>query len=285
MSVSTLRKRNHGAYGSPYSGVGEEFFPLGVAPDHSGVVLYESGYLPCNDWWNFPHVFSPFWRLYWNAQPGHAVFFGPHRIDLHPDEIMLIPDQQLFDCVGSQPVPTLFMAFGVSRRLATRQTIPVVLHPGPAEEALYTPLVALFADSKHHRERIFHTSLALLHTVLARQEFQWQPIAPAHFLAAVRYIDEHHATPLRVSELGRMAGLCPASFTKAFKHHIGQTPARYIMEVRTREVAALLANTEESLDDIAEQCGFPNRDYMSRVFRKLTGESPAKFRRRLNVEV
>ena len=79
MSDSALRLRNRGAYSKPFSGVGVEFFPLGVPPDHSGLVLYEAGYLPANDWWNFPNVLSPFWRLYYNARKGHRVIFPERR--------------------------------------------------------------------------------------------------------------------------------------------------------------------------------------------------------------
>ena len=40
MSDSALRLRNRGAYSSPFSGVGVDFFPLGVPPDHSGFVFH-----------------------------------------------------------------------------------------------------------------------------------------------------------------------------------------------------------------------------------------------------
>jgi YesN/AraC family two-component response regulator len=36
--------------------------------------------------------------------------------------------------------------------------------------------------------------------------------------------------------------------------------------------------TEETLDAIAEECGFPNRAYFSRVFKRVTGDAPAGFR-------
>jgi len=37
-------------------------------------------------------------------------------------------------------------------------------------------------------------------------------------------------------------------------------------------------NTAPSLDEIADKTGFPNRAYLSRVFKRVTGESPAHFR-------
>ena len=64
VSNPARRAKNRDAYSSPYSGVGEEFFPLGVPPDHAGFVLHEVGYDPENEDWNFPSVLSPFWRLF-----------------------------------------------------------------------------------------------------------------------------------------------------------------------------------------------------------------------------
>ena len=109
VSYSALRKRNRGSYTNPFSGVGMEFLPLGVLPDQSGVVLHEVGFLAKNDWWNFPNVFSPFWRFFYNTRPGHKVVFRDAEYELTPDRVMLIPDHQLFQARGNgstRPVPS-----------------------------------------------------------------------------------------------------------------------------------------------------------------------------------
>jgi hypothetical protein len=45
MSDSTQSRTNVGAYDQPFSGVGIEYYPLGVKPGRSGLTLHESGYL------------------------------------------------------------------------------------------------------------------------------------------------------------------------------------------------------------------------------------------------
>ena len=84
VSYSIRGRVNVGAYDQPFSGVGIEFDPLGVTPGRTGITLHESGFLPANDAWNFPAVFSPFWRLYYNARRGHSVLFGNRRVELTP---------------------------------------------------------------------------------------------------------------------------------------------------------------------------------------------------------
>lgn len=280
MSDSALHQRNRGAYSSPFSGVGVEFFPLGVPADHAGFVLHEVGYLASNDWWNFANVLSPFWRLYYNGRSGHRVVFPHGEIELTPRQIMLIPDGQLFHCQGSRPVPSLWFAFSAARRLRPEQSIPILLPPGKTERALLGDIVRLFADEAHDQNRdcIFHAGMALLHTVLSQPSIEWQNRTPRPVVETVRYIEDHFAAAMSISRLAEMADLSVEGLSRSFKRYQGETIGRFITKVRVREAANLLAHTDATIDAIAQRTGFPNRAYLSRIFKMTTGESPAEFR-------
>ena len=281
MSVSTLRKRNRGAYGSPFSGVGLEFYPLGVAPDHSGVVLHEVGFLPRNDWWVFPNVFSPFWRLYYNSRAGHKVIFPDREVPLTPKHIMIIPEQCLFHCEGRAAVPNLWLAFSVARRLETGTRVPLLLKPGPTEMFLLRAIAGLIERRHPHRDGAYFAGLALLHLILARPEIRWAGgVIPDGVRRALRHIEMEYGARLAIPGLAQEAGMSVRGFTAAFRRACGKSPARYITEIRVREAAHLLLETVGSIDVIAERTGFPNRHHFSRVFKAVTGESPAQFRQR-----
>jgi len=66
-SSGDSKRKNIGAYDSPFSGVGIGHDPLWSDSPRSGVVIHECGYLESNQNWNFPSVFGPFWRLYYNT--------------------------------------------------------------------------------------------------------------------------------------------------------------------------------------------------------------------------
>ncbi len=255
---------------------------MGLPPDQSGVLLHETGYLPRNDWWVFPNTLSPFWRLYFNARPGHKVVFPGAEYELTPKHIMLIPDHQLFHAVGRGPVPHCWMTFQPARRLDARQVIPILLRTTPIERQLLRRLGYLFTGiGRGDREAILHTSLALLHLLLIRPEVHWQEGTPPEGLRrAIRRMETEPAEPLKMADLARTAGLCVRGFAKTFKRYQGVTPARFHIQVRVREAASLLANTQSSIEQIAEQTGFPNRHYFSRIFKRVLGDSPARFRRR-----
>lgn len=280
MSFFNLRQQNTGTYTSPFSGVGTAFFPLGIMPDRSGFTLHETGFLPHNDWWRFVQVLSPFWRFYYNFEKGHRVVFHDTSFEVMPEHIMLIPDHQLFDSVGTTPVPHFWMAFTPALRIDTRQTVPILLKPEHYELEIIRTIAALYnaRGDCSDRQRTFHLSVALLSVVLSRPELLWQSGNMPKMEQASRHIEAHYASNLSLRETAQEAGMSHAAFIRAFKRYQGVTPVRFLMQARVRQAADLLVNTPLTIDVVAEQTGFPNRAYMSRVFRKITGFSPARFR-------
>jgi AraC-like DNA-binding protein len=274
-----MQLRNRGAYSSPFSGTGLEFFPLGVLPDHSGLMLHEAGFLEQNDSWFFPRTQSPFWRLYYNSAPGHRVVFGGREVELTPEHLVLIPDRQLFDCDGLNPVPHLWLHFSVARRLKSSQSSPILIRPARTERALLSDLVDSFSGTAPSREQILHRSLALLLVVLDRPEIQWDLNVPKGVAKAVRHIEVHYASRLSLADLARLAHLSQSAFERTFKRHQGESVSRFIVKVRVREAARRLTSSDDTIDDIAESTGFYDRAYLSRTFKRIVGKPPAEFRR------
>jgi transcriptional regulator GlxA family with amidase domain len=129
-------------------------------------------------------------------------------------------------------------------------------------------------------DAIYRNSLALLQVVLSRPELRWQPPLPEHLLHVRQHIEENLRAKLTAPLLAKRAALSVAGFNRAFRRHFATTPARYVTEMRVREAARLLLQTAETIDAIAEHTGFPNRAYFSRVFKHITDEAPAGFRRK-----
>ncbi len=282
MSDSVNGRVNVGAYERPFSGVGIEFAPLATKPGQTGIVLHEAGYLSANRNWKFPSVFSPFWRLYYNQSGGHHLRLGSRGVELTPEQIVLIPSHCLCHFEGLHPVPHFWLHFSFTRALAADQALPVLLKPRETELCLIHDAQRLILADKvcEPRDEILGTGMALLHVVLARPELRWKPPRPENMERVRRVIEERFAKALPNSVLAREAGLSVAGFECAFKRHFGTTAARYVTELRVREAAHLLLQTGQAIDNIATQTGFPNRAYFSRVFKHVTAESPARFRRK-----
>ncbi|OGV64749.1 MAG: hypothetical protein A2283_22920 [Lentisphaerae bacterium RIFOXYA12_FULL_48_11] len=281
VSFINLKKRNAGCYSSPFSGVGAEFFPLGILPDHSGLVLHEAGFVAQNNWWNFPNTLSPFWRLYYNFKKGHKVVFRNFEKELTPEHMVLIPDHQLFDSVGTRPVPHFWVTFSLASRLDIHQEIPIILTPERYELDIIRKITALFNDTANclDRKKTYNMCIALLNIVLCRKEIRWQTNDSPMIEKASHFIEQNYTSAISIRETARKSGMSYTAFIRAFRRYQGVKPVRFLMQVRTRQAADLLVNTNLPIEDVAEKTGFPNRAYLSRVFKKITGTSPALFRK------
>jgi AraC-like DNA-binding protein len=105
-----------------------------------------------------------------------------------------------------------------------------------------------------------------------------QPDQPAIERAQL-FAEQHLHEPLTVAALANQADMSRYHFTRLFTAHTGLPPAAWIIEQRVREAARLLRGTQLPLKDIATRCGFPNANYLCRVFRRHSGMPPASYRR------
>ncbi|NQX69730.1 helix-turn-helix domain-containing protein [Paenibacillus alba] len=78
-------------------------------------------------------------------------------------------------------------------------------------------------------------------------------------------------------------GLSSSQLTRRFQAVYGMSPVRYATKIRLSRARLLLAETPDTLDAIAEQCGFQNAFYFSRVFSQHMQISPSAYRRTFRV--
>ena len=97
-----------------------------------------------------------------------------------------------------------------------------------------------------------------------------------------RVIDRMEAgldADLTLSELATESGYSRTHFTRMFKAATGQTPHRYLLELRLRKAQSMLTNRTLPLIDIALACGFSSHAHLSTAFRSRFGIAPSAYRR------
>lgn len=97
-------------------------------------------------------------------------------------------------------------------------------------------------------------------------------------VSAKRYIDEGFRDRDCLSSAVALSGLSSRRFNDLFKGIFGITPQRYIIERKVEEARALLDASSMSVTEIAEQCGFSDLYYFSKVFKDRLGVSPRRYR-------
>lgn len=104
-------------------------------------------------------------------------------------------------------------------------------------------------------------------------------LSPAQMRRLVACFRAGGGRSLTVSELSSAVGLSESWFSHLFKNTTGTTPLQWQLRQRVELAQALLGGSGLSLADIAGQLGFTDQAHLTKVFRRVTGETPAAWRR------
>ena len=119
------------------------------------------------------------------------------------------------------------------------------------------------------------------HALADLLDAQAHPVTAGHDASLRRareYMRQHYAEALTLRRVARVAGFAPAYFSVLFRKRVGTTFAHSLGELRLERAKQLLSRTDLKLARIAELSGLSNAHYLCRVFKRATGETPARFR-------
>jgi len=102
---------------------------------------------------------------------------------------------------------------------------------------------------------------------------------PAEIATALRHLESAFSTPLIPSGLARLAALPAARFARIIKRIFGITPIQLIAKTRIAAASRLLRDTDRTVAEIAQECGFSDHSAFTRAFRAVTSVTPTEFRR------
>lgn len=111
------------------------------------------------------------------------------------------------------------------------------------------------------------------------------PKAPSQVSHAERIVQGiiqmawEYKSPRKISEYARLCGMSHGRFCVVFKEATGKTPQKFIEDIKLSKAKEMLINTTLSMASVAENAGFRDPLYFSRVFRANTGISPTEYRK------
>jgi len=85
--------------------------------------------------------------------------------------------------------------------------------------------------------------------------------------------------PLSLKQLAQRVYVSPEYLRQLFRKEFGESITSYVIRRRIELAARLLRTRDAPIKNIADEAGFPNEYYFSRVFRKVMGVSPSQWRR------
>lgn len=86
-----------------------------------------------------------------------------------------------------------------------------------------------------------------------------------------------------VETMARALGMSPRHFARTFLTQTGETPAAFVTRARVEAAQRALVQTDASLEQLAEDCGFGTVETLRRSFHRVAGVSPSEYRERFRV--
>ena len=255
----------------------------------------------------------PYWRIYWNKSRGGIISFAEKTIEMNPDQLILIPPYTAFssrlngntlplsgynlegarmeqglneaNLLGEGAVLHLFIHFNLGMPY---DFIAPELFCFEVGHGLKTDLEELAFILQQNNEQLSVPSSLLVYKIIILAVSQipkghWNlATTDQRILNVLREIEDHISEELTNKKLAKVANMAINSFARIFKEEIGMTPQQFVRKRRVQKTSILLHHTTEPMDEIARLSGFCDRFHLARVFKEITGYSPAKYRKKFH---
>lgn len=92
------------------------------------------------------------------------------------------------------------------------------------------------------------------------------------------FVRNNFDAPIALQDIASLVRMTIPALCRFFKKSTGKTVVQFINDYRISHACKLIYNEHESISNIAFESGFQNISNFNRVFKKITGMSPSKFR-------
>lgn len=106
-------------------------------------------------------------------------------------------------------------------------------------------------------------------------------LSPKVLLRTIERLRSDSDADVSLAALAADAGLSRFHFCRAFKESTGLSPHTWLRQYRLEQAMEMLRGTDDSIVSIAAALGYSSQTAFAAAFRKLTGETPSDWRRRM----
>ncbi|MGB3063839.1 helix-turn-helix domain-containing protein [Sphingobacterium thalpophilum] len=274
--------------------------------------LLNVGYAQHNADWNFKDIRSPFARIHYVREGQASILLDKEQITLRPGYLYLTPAhvQHSYSCNGLFSLYYIHIYENPSIRssIFDRYTFPKeiqadeliadlvrrlhVLNPSRALP-MYDPRgydhsaglmknIALQVASPFAREV---ENQAIIHILMSRflaGATDGIPDVDKRLLRVIDYIDEHIHRAISIEQLAGHVFLSKDHLIRLFKKQMNTTPVKYINQKKIEKAQLMMLADDCSIQQLSFALGFEHITYFNRLFKKIAGETPTNYRRRLS---
>ena len=98
----------------------------------------------------------------------------------------------------------------------------------------------------------------------------------------IAYMNENYATHISLDQIAKNMYLSPVYISKIFKEETGESPIRYLIQIRLEKAKEILEDEAcGSIRDVATEGGYEDVYYFSKLFKKYYGIAPAYYKKQV----
>ena len=135
-------------------------------------------------------------------------------------------------------------------------------------------LASIFAKA---RRRLLHTELEANQKAVPETVVKTGVHQKVHEVAL--YLQTHIHESVSLEELAQRFFMSRSYLTRSFRNITGFSVVEYMTYIRIQKAQQLLRESDRSITEIADLCGFGNITYFEKVFKTTTGQTPVQYRK------
>ncbi|OCT12580.1 hypothetical protein A8709_32715 [Paenibacillus pectinilyticus] len=93
----------------------------------------------------------------------------------------------------------------------------------------------------------------------------------------INYMNIHYGESLRLDDMAEKVHFSGSYFSQKFYQETGQHFSDYLAQIRIRKAIELYKQKDLGTEEIAAQVGYPNANYFTKVFKKVTGKTLSEY--------
>lgn len=225
--------------------------------------------------WNLKSLFDPYWRLYCPVEGRAIVECQGEETELIPGNIYLIPPRTSFSSNNPEPFAKWYVHFILGR--SDLLSVPGIY--SQAVDDISEGFIDTLATAKGEPYNWESASL-VIHSLTKLPNAAWtDQKLDTRVEKAMEFLQSNLARKISADDAARSAGVSVRNLNHLFRSQVRMAPMSVLLNYRLDRACHLLRHTEQSIEQVAENCGFPNRYYFSRMLKQHRGISPAAYRK------
>ena len=260
--------------------------------------------------WNWKNVTSPFARIYM-VESGSAKVIMPDGVHtIKPGFLYLIPAFVTHSYENDSIFTLYYIHIYDEQNLFDRLSFPFEVEANESDGILIQRLLAINPgrELKRSDPDTYDNFPTLMQNIARNDQFPFytvietkgillqlfsrflekacfkQEIADKRIVKVVRYIRENIDRNIGIDELASICYLTNDHFIRLFKKEMQCTPLQYINRKKIEKAQLMLIIGDKSIKNIAYDLSFDNISYFYRLFGKLTGISPNRYKEKSQEE-